>query len=109
MPLNQSNTISPACVANARAQVDVKHADRFHPALTLNAWCILKEARGQRVDLYRLSEAAHLISAAEAPATPPAPGPISITDIRDSAMDRARRHAGARGYPMKPLNGGDAA
>mgnify|MGYP001768914336 CR=1 FL=1 len=62
MAIHPCPTVTPLAQRRARAFVDVTHTDaaRFHPALAAAQGAALKSARGQAVDLDRLTPA-HLI------------------------------------------------
>jgi hypothetical protein len=60
MPAHLKPTPTDAEIAQARAVVLDANAVACHPALIQSAWAILKEARGQNVDLTRL-QPAHII------------------------------------------------
>lgn len=58
----------PADLAAARAAVLDPHRVDLHPALMQDAWALLKEARGQRLQRLHLLAPAHLVGAAPPPA-----------------------------------------
>ncbi len=71
----------------------------FHPATTQNAWIMLKEARGQTVDLDRIGDPRHMIERE---------GTMSLTArilARASAIGRTRPDP----LILRPGTGGDAA
>ena len=71
---------APYDMADAMRTLTDPAAHRGHPAIRQSAWCFLKEARGQPVDLDRL-DAIHRV-------LPPAPRQTSLVEIIDAARAR---------------------
>lgn len=76
---------SPAALANARATLDVTHADGCHPGIIGGAWATMKAARGQTFRPDRLHPA-HLIE----PTRTRDAEAEHLAEITARAMDRAR-------------------
>jgi hypothetical protein len=103
MPTHKMHQTIADRIASALDAVDVTTARHFNPHAAQSAWATLKQARGQSVDLCRLTPAHMIDPGVEWPTFPPDASTAEITLRARLRIKLQMRHRGLT--PRRALPG----